>query len=95
MIDSRISPHTDWLRLAEPLALDSGQTLPDVRIAYRSWGQLSAAGDNAVLVCHALTGSADADVWWAPLFGPGRTLDPSRDFIVCANALGSCRNKST
>lgn len=38
MIDSRISPHTDWLRLAEPLALDSGQTLPDVRIAYRSWG---------------------------------------------------------
>ncbi len=90
MIDSRISPHTDWLRLAEPLALDSGQTLPDVRIAYRSWGQLSAAGDNAVLVCHALTGSADADVWWAPLFGPGRTLDPSREFIVCANALGSC-----
>lgn len=74
MIDSRISPHTDWLRLAEPLALDSGQTLPDVRIAYRSWGQLSAAGDNAVLVCHALTGSADADVWWAPLFGAGPVL---------------------
>jgi homoserine O-acetyltransferase len=42
------------------------------------------------LVCHALTGSADADEWWADLFGPGRALDPDQDYIICANVLGSC-----
>ena len=43
-----------------------------------------------MVVCHALTGTADADAWWAPLFGAGRALDPERDFIVCANVLGGC-----
>jgi homoserine O-acetyltransferase len=43
-----------------------------------------------VLVCHALTGSADADRWWGPLLGPGRALDPERDFVVCSNVLGGC-----
>ncbi|HEY9644720.1 MAG TPA: homoserine O-acetyltransferase, partial [Chroococcidiopsis sp.] len=56
----------------------------------RTWGQLNVKGDNAVLVCHALTGWADLDDWWEPLLGPGRSLDPSRDFIVCSNILGSC-----
>jgi homoserine O-acetyltransferase len=41
-------------------------------------------------VCHALTGSADADDWWGGLFGTGRALDPERDFVVAANVLGSC-----
>ncbi len=43
-----------------------------------------------MLICHALTGNADADEWWEPLIGPGRALDPSREFIVCSNILGSC-----
>jgi homoserine O-acetyltransferase len=42
------------------------------------------------MVCHALTGNADADDWWAGLFGAGRTLDPQRDFIVSSNVLGGC-----
>jgi homoserine O-acetyltransferase/O-succinyltransferase len=61
-----------------------------VTVAYRTWGRLDASASNAVLVCHALTGNADADEWWEPLIGPGRALDPSRDFIVCSNILGSC-----
>lgn len=70
--------------------LESGETLPEVRIAYRSWGRLSATPDNVVVVCHALTGSPDIDLWWPGLLGPGRSLDPDRDFIICCNVLGSC-----
>jgi len=70
--------------------LENGQILPEARIGYRSWGRLSATADNVVVVCHALTGSPDVDLWWPGLFGPGRSLDPDRDFIICCNVLGSC-----
>jgi len=72
------------------LKLESGEVLPDTRIAYRSWGRLSATADNAVVVCHALTGSPDVDLWWSGLLGPGRAFDPDRDFVICCNVLGSC-----
>jgi homoserine O-acetyltransferase len=76
--------------LDDPLVLECGTTLDRVTVAYRSWGRLTPAGDNAVVVCHALTGSADADLWWGDLIGPGRALDPERDFVICTNVLGSC-----
>ncbi|THF65162.1 homoserine O-acetyltransferase MetX [Pseudothauera rhizosphaerae] len=85
-----LSRETRRLVLDQPFLLESGVSLPGLEIAWRSWGRLAPAGDNAVVVCHALTGSADADNWWAPLFGPGRVLDPQRDFIVCSNVLGGC-----
>lgn len=78
------------LRIPGPFVLESGATLPALEVAYFTWGRLNAAGDNAVVVCHALTGSPDAADWWGPLFGPGRALDPQRDFIVCSNVLGGC-----
>ncbi len=84
------SPETRFLDLPGPFALEPGGWLPSVRVAYRSWGELDAEGGNAVVICHALTGSADADRWWTRMFGPGRALDPSRDFIICCNILGSC-----
>jgi homoserine O-acetyltransferase len=80
---------TRVVELSEPLELELGGTLP-VRIAFRTWGTLSPAGDNAVVVCHALTGSADVDAWWPALMGAGRCLDPAKDFVICANVLGSC-----
>ena len=83
-----------------PFVLDSGRTLAPVTVAYETYGSLNAAGDNAVLVCHALTGNAHAGGfssadprtagWWEPLIGPGRGLDTSRYFVVCSNFLGSC-----
>lgn len=82
-----------WLREG-PFTLESGFELPAVQVAYRTWGRLAADGGNAVLVCHALTGSADADTWWGGLFGPGRALDPARDFIVCSNVLAGCYGTS-
>lgn len=85
-----LGSETQFLTLPEPVRLENAETLPQVTVAYRSWGRLNAAGDNAVLVCHALTGSADLDQWWPGLLGPGKTLDPTRDFIVCSNVLGGC-----
>ena len=72
--------------------------LPDVQLAYATYGQLSARGDNAILVTHGYTashallahGSGVAEGSWAPLIGPRRPLDPERFFIVCPNMLGSC-----
>jgi len=73
-----------------PFITEGGDTLEGLTLAYRTYGQLNASADNVVWVCHALTGSADVDRWWAGLFGKGRLLDPERQFIVCANMLGSC-----
>lgn len=73
-----------------PFRLECGQYLPELTIAYHTYGKLSPHADNVVWVCHALTGSAAVHEWWAGLFGEGRLLDPTRQFIVCANMLGSC-----
>jgi len=89
-----LSPETRLWRLEEGFTLESGAQLPTVQLAYRTWGRLAPDGSNAVLVCHALTGSADADEWWAGMFGPGRALDPARDFIVCSNVLAGCYGSS-
>ncbi|MEM7788333.1 MAG: homoserine O-acetyltransferase [Bacteroidota bacterium] len=69
---------------------ERGDRLPDVTVAYRTWGALSEAADNAVVICHALTGDADAAAWWPGLVGEGQLVDPARHFVVCPNALGSC-----
>jgi homoserine O-acetyltransferase/O-succinyltransferase len=76
------------------LDLELGGHLPAVTIAYRTWGKLNAAGDNAVIVLHALTGDSDAageKGWWTPLIGGGRAIDTDRAFVVCANILGGCQ----
>ncbi len=85
-----ISPQTQFYKLTQPFYLESGEVLPSVEVAYRTWGKLNSSGDNAVLICHALTGGADADSWWEPLFGANKVFDPQVDFIVCSNVLGSC-----
>lgn len=71
------------------LELECGDTLVDFPVAYKTWGELNEKADNAMIVCHALSGSADVSDWWGSLIGPGRALDPTRFFIICVNALGS------
>ncbi|KAK2731987.1 homoserine O- acetyltransferase [Myotisia sp. PD_48] len=70
--------------------LESGEILYNVPIAYTTKGQLNANGDNCLVVCHALSGSADVADWWGPLMGEnGRAFDTSRFYVVCLNSLGS------
>ena len=79
------------------LDLELGGHLPSVTVAYRTWGQLNSAGDNAVIVLHALTGDSKAageGGWWAPLIGAGKALDTDRYFVVCANLLGGCQGST-
>ncbi|MDE2334700.1 MAG: homoserine O-acetyltransferase [Rhodospirillales bacterium] len=87
------------VRFADGLELDCGLTLPELTVAYRTYGTLDAAGANAVLVCHALTGDqyvaepspvTGKDGWWTQVVGPGRPVDTDRYFVICANVLGGC-----
>ncbi len=70
-----------------------GGHLDNVSLAYRTWGRLNAAGDNAVIILHALTGdslAADDGGWWEPVVGRDRPIDTDRHFVICANVLGGC-----
>lgn len=69
----------------------SGVTLPGVRAAYMTFGELNSARDNAVLVCHALSGDANCAGWWDRLIGPGKAIDTDRFFVIGTNALGGCQ----
>lgn len=77
---------------------EAGGSLPRVEIAYETWGRLNAAGDNVVLVAHALTGdshvastAADSSAgWWEELVGPGRPVDTDRWFVVAPAMVGGC-----
>jgi homoserine O-acetyltransferase len=87
------------LTLPQALALDSGQSLAPVEIAYQTYGELAADRSNAILVCHALTGDQHVASphpktgkpgWWARMVGPGKPIDTERFHVVCANVLGGC-----
>jgi homoserine O-acetyltransferase/O-succinyltransferase len=93
-----------WVHLSAPLPLELGGELPDVSIAYETWGTLNADASNAVLVLHALTGDSHVagpageghptPGWWEALVGPGRALDPARWFVVAPNVIGGCQGST-
>lgn len=72
-----------------PFELETGHTLPELRIAYHTYGTPAADSGNVVWVCHALTANSDVADWWPHTVEEGRFLDPARHFVVCANILGS------
>ena len=72
------------------LPLECGHALICPTLHYAVYGRLNPAKDNAVLVCHALSGSARVGSWWPEIFAPGAVLSLERDFVICINMLGSC-----
>ena len=88
--------HTVTLRGVQT---QSGFTFDQVQVSYQTLGTLSARRDNAILVCHALSGTAHMaglhpdtgrPGWWDFHVGPGKTIDTDRFFVVCSNVLGGC-----
>jgi homoserine O-acetyltransferase len=71
-------------------ALELGEELPYLEIAYHTYGKLNEAKDNVIWVCHALTANSDVFDWWSGLFGENDLFNPKEHFIVCANILTSC-----
>lgn len=79
-----------WLTENGPFELVSGVSLPVAKVRFALYGELNARRDNALLVCHALSGSARVGDWWPQLFGADGIFDLTRDCVVCVNVLGSC-----
>ncbi|MEM7133658.1 MAG: homoserine O-acetyltransferase [Chloroflexota bacterium] len=83
-----------------PFQLESGATLSPVTLEYETYGQLNRERTNAILICHALTGSAHAagyhaeddkkPGWWDECIGPGKAFDTNRFFVICSNVIGGC-----
>ncbi len=84
----------------EAMALESGAVLSPVTLTYETYGRLNASKNNAVLICHALSGDSHAagyyskedakPGWWDFMVGPGKGIDTDKYFVVCSNILGSC-----
>jgi homoserine O-acetyltransferase len=99
---SKPLPFSRYVTFGEPLPLELGGTLEEVMVCYETYGTLAPKGDNAVLVCHALSGDShvarhgdgDAPGWWDILVGPGKPLDTDKFFVVCPNVLGGCRGST-
>ena len=91
---------TEFLEIKEPLTLESGKILPEFAVAYETYGKLNEAGDNALLVLHALTGDAHAAGknseddkkfgWWNEMIGPNKAFDTNKYFVISSNILGGC-----
>lgn len=81
---------TYGFKVEEPLILECGQTLRDLRIHYTTYGELNEDKSNVVWVFHALTANSDPMEWWPGLVGENDFINPQEHFIVCANMLGSC-----
>ena len=79
-----------YFHYKQSFTLESGAVLPELTIAYHTYGTLNERGDNVIWICHALTANSDVEAWWPNIIGEDEVFDPAKYFIVCANILGSC-----
>ena len=79
--------------------LDSGFNLKDFQIAFKTFGNLNANKDNAILICHALTGDqyvsetnpiTKKDGWWSRMVGVNKPIDTNKYYVICSNVIGGC-----
>ena len=97
-----IPPGTRFIDLPSPFPMRRGGEIHHARVAYETWGTLSPARDNALLIvtglspdAHAASNDANPEAgWWEAMVGPGKAIDTDRWFVICSNALGSCKGSS-
>jgi homoserine O-acetyltransferase/O-succinyltransferase len=91
--NERTAPAEDARQYASvgQLATEAGGQLEEVTVAYETWGRLSPQKDNAILICHALSGDSHAIGWWERLIGPGKPFDTDHYFVIGNNVLGGCQ----
>ncbi|MEG3157708.1 homoserine O-acetyltransferase [Lysobacter zhanggongensis] len=97
-----IPPGTRFIDLPSPFPMRRGGEIHHARVAYETWGTLSPARDNALLIvtglspdAHAASNDANPEPgWWEAMVGPGKAIDTDRWFVICSNALGSCKGSS-
>jgi homoserine O-acetyltransferase len=93
---------TQYLHLEQGFNFANGGQLPQLDIAFETWGELNAERSNAVLLLTGLSPNAHAarsaedpsDGWWEPMIGPGKPIDTDRNFVICVNSLGSCKGST-
>ena len=94
-----IKENIKTLIIKKPLKLDCGQIINDYPLAYETYGSLNEKKDNAILVCHALTGDqfvtglnpiTKKEGWWSYAVGPNKSIDTNKYFVICANVIGGC-----
>ncbi|KFL36540.1 homoserine O-acetyltransferase MetX [Arenimonas donghaensis] len=97
-----IPPATQFIALPSPFPFKRGGAISDAVLAYETWGTLSPARDNAILILPGLSPNAHAAAnagngepgWWEAMLGPGKPIDTHRWFVVCINPLGSCKGST-
>jgi len=91
---------TKYVKIENPFHLISGAVLPELTIAYETYGELNSPRNNAILICHALSGDAHASGfhrgdkkpgWWDVMVGPGKAFNTDKYFVICSNVLGGVR----
>ena len=98
---------TKYFTFAEPpqeLPLECGSSFGPITLAYETYGELSPAKDNAILILHALSGDAHAagfnnpherhPGWWDIMIGPGKAFDTRKYFVISSNVIGGCKGST-
>lgn len=86
-LQTSLQEHT--ITFPDPFPLECGAVLPGITVRYHS-SHGSHTGRNVIWICHALTANSNPADWWPTLVGEGKTFDPTQDYLICANVLGSC-----
>ena len=103
MSDSLINIVTDVAEIKSPLKLVSGKVIDEYNLKYETYGVLNKEKNNAVLICHALSGNHHAagcyknekkPGWWDNMIGPGKPIDTNKLYVVCLNNLGGCHGST-
>jgi len=97
-----MSSATQFLNIRKPFRFRRGGSIPELTLAYETWGELNKKRSNAVMILTGISPSAHvasspldtSDGWWEPIVGPGSPIDTRHHFVICINSLGSCKGST-